>query len=148
MTLSVNVALKQYYIAIYTRIKLSVFSLLDILAGRKDRSGLIGQVMVNGEPQPRNFKCISGYVVQVSAQCHDHPIYLVVLNTGPTGHPLIIHSSTLKKFTSCGIDVSIKGHKLSSQVYFPPRKLSLREYMLLPALVVTDLSIKTALLPG
>jgi hypothetical protein len=43
----------------------SVFSLLDILAGRKDQSGLVGQVMVNGEHQPSNFKCISGYVVQV-----------------------------------------------------------------------------------
>ena len=42
------------------------YSLLDILAGRKDRSGLVGQVMVNGEHQPSNFKCISGYVVQVS----------------------------------------------------------------------------------
>ena len=42
------------------------YSLLDILAGRKDRSGLVGQVMINGEHQPRNFKCISGYVVQVS----------------------------------------------------------------------------------
>ena len=40
--------------------------LLDILAGRKDKSGLTGQVLVNGQPQPNNFKCISGYVVQVS----------------------------------------------------------------------------------
>ena len=39
--------------------------LLDILAGRKDRSGLTGNVLVNGQQQPANFKCVSGYVVQV-----------------------------------------------------------------------------------
>ena len=50
---------------------LHFYSLLDILAGRKDRSGLVGQVMVNGEHQPRNFKCISGYVVQVSDKGRD-----------------------------------------------------------------------------
>ena len=50
----------------------SVFSLLDILAGRKDKSGLTGQVMVNGEQQPSNFKCISGYVVQVSDLKYHH----------------------------------------------------------------------------
>ena len=43
----------------------SIFRLLDILAGRKDKSGLRGQVLVNGQQQPSNFKCISGYVVQV-----------------------------------------------------------------------------------
>ena len=41
------------------------FSLLDILAGRKNKKGLQGTVLVNGEPQPRDFKCMSGYVVQV-----------------------------------------------------------------------------------
>ena len=41
-------------------------SLLDILAGRKGKSGISGQVLINGEAQPDNFKCISGYVVQVS----------------------------------------------------------------------------------
>ena len=40
--------------------------LLDILAGRKNKSGLTGRVLVNGQPQPTNFKCISGYVVQVN----------------------------------------------------------------------------------
>ncbi|CAH8630319.1 unnamed protein product [Dicrocoelium dendriticum] len=39
-------------------------SLLDILAGRKDPRFLSGQVLVDGYPQPKNFKCISGYVVQ------------------------------------------------------------------------------------
>ncbi|KAG5446220.1 ATP-binding cassette sub- G member 2 [Clonorchis sinensis] len=39
-------------------------SLLDVLAGRKDPRFLSGQVLVDGVPQPKNFKCISGYVVQ------------------------------------------------------------------------------------
>ncbi|XP_044284708.1 broad substrate specificity ATP-binding cassette transporter ABCG2-like isoform X1 [Varanus komodoensis] len=39
-------------------------SLLDILAARKDPHGLSGEVLINGAPQPANFKCISGYVVQ------------------------------------------------------------------------------------
>ncbi|XP_007437212.1 ATP-binding cassette sub-family G member 2-like [Python bivittatus] len=39
-------------------------SLLDILAARKDPHGLTGDVFINGAPQPANFKCISGYVVQ------------------------------------------------------------------------------------
>ncbi|EMP29345.1 ATP-binding cassette sub-family G member 2 [Chelonia mydas] len=38
--------------------------LLDILAARKDPHGLSGDVLINGTPQPANFKCISGYVVQ------------------------------------------------------------------------------------
>lgn len=41
-------------------------SLLDILAARKDPRGLSGDILINGAPQPANFKCISGYVVQVS----------------------------------------------------------------------------------
>ena len=41
------------------------FSLLDILAGRKNKKGLQGTVLINGEDQSRNFKYISGYVVQV-----------------------------------------------------------------------------------
>ncbi|NXC73059.1 ABCG2 protein, partial [Anhinga anhinga] len=39
-------------------------SLLDILAARKDPNGLCGDVLINGAPQPANFKCTSGYVVQ------------------------------------------------------------------------------------
>ncbi|MBN3295871.1 ABCG2 protein, partial [Amia calva] len=38
--------------------------LLDVLAGRKDPAGLSGDVLIDGAPQPANFKCISGYVVQ------------------------------------------------------------------------------------
>jgi len=39
-------------------------SLLDILAGRKDPKGLSGKVLINGGPLPKNFKRISGYVIQ------------------------------------------------------------------------------------
>ncbi|XP_043917293.1 broad substrate specificity ATP-binding cassette transporter ABCG2 [Protopterus annectens] len=39
-------------------------SLLDILAARKNPKGLSGDVLIDGAPQPPNFKCISGYVVQ------------------------------------------------------------------------------------
>ncbi|KAM8971160.1 broad substrate specificity ATP-binding cassette transporter ABCG2 isoform X1 [Sarcophilus harrisii] len=39
-------------------------SLLDVLAARKDPQGLSGHVLLNGAPQPANFKCNSGYVVQ------------------------------------------------------------------------------------
>uniref|UniRef100_A0A8C0IIM5 Broad substrate specificity ATP-binding cassette transporter ABCG2 n=1 Tax=Bubo bubo TaxID=30461 RepID=A0A8C0IIM5_BUBBB len=39
-------------------------SLLDILAARKDPHGLYGDILINGAPQPANFKCTSGYVVQ------------------------------------------------------------------------------------
>lgn len=39
---------------------------LDILAARKDPSGVSGEVLVDRAPQPPNFKCLSGYVVQVS----------------------------------------------------------------------------------
>ncbi|NXT00749.1 ABCG2 protein, partial [Jacana jacana] len=39
-------------------------SLLDILAARKDPYGLSGDILINGVPQPANFKYTSGYVVQ------------------------------------------------------------------------------------
>lgn len=39
-------------------------SLLDILAGRKDMTGLSGDLLINGGPPPENFKCMVGYVVQ------------------------------------------------------------------------------------
>lgn len=39
---------------------------LDVLAARKDPAGLSGEVLIDGAPQPPNFKCLSGYVVQVS----------------------------------------------------------------------------------
>ena len=44
-------------------------SLLDVLADRKDRRWLSGHVLINGEKQPHNFKCASGYVVQVCGVC-------------------------------------------------------------------------------
>jgi hypothetical protein len=40
--------------------------LLDVLAARKDLHGLYGDDFLNGAPRPANFKCNSGYVVQVS----------------------------------------------------------------------------------
>ncbi|CAD5118398.1 DgyrCDS7102 [Dimorphilus gyrociliatus] len=39
-------------------------SLLDVLAGRKAKEGLSGTILVDGNLQPDNFKCMSGYVVQ------------------------------------------------------------------------------------
>ena len=42
------------------------YRLLDVLAARKDPRGLSGDVLINGAPRPANFKCNSGYVVQVS----------------------------------------------------------------------------------
>uniref|UniRef100_A0A4W5QYL9 ATP-binding cassette, sub-family G (WHITE), member 2a n=1 Tax=Hucho hucho TaxID=62062 RepID=A0A4W5QYL9_9TELE len=41
-----------------------VCSFLDVLAARKDPAGLSGEVLIDGAPQPPNFKCLSGYVVQ------------------------------------------------------------------------------------
>ncbi|XP_076697439.2 broad substrate specificity ATP-binding cassette transporter ABCG2-like [Callospermophilus lateralis] len=38
--------------------------LLNILAARRDASGLSGDVLINGAPQSDNFKCNLGYVVQ------------------------------------------------------------------------------------
>ncbi|KAM9476978.1 broad substrate specificity ATP-binding cassette transporter ABCG2-like [Clarias gariepinus] len=39
-------------------------SFLDVLAARKNPSGLSGEVLIDGAPQPSNYKCLSGYVVQ------------------------------------------------------------------------------------
>ncbi|PIK50797.1 putative ATP-binding cassette sub-family G member 2 isoform X2 [Apostichopus japonicus] len=38
--------------------------LLDVLAARKEPKGLTGQVLIDGKPLPKNFRLISGYVVQ------------------------------------------------------------------------------------
>lgn len=38
--------------------------MLDVLAGRKEPKGLSGSVLVDGRRQPKNFKCMTGYVVQ------------------------------------------------------------------------------------
>uniref|UniRef100_A0A673K4R8 ATP-binding cassette sub-family G member 2-like n=1 Tax=Sinocyclocheilus rhinocerous TaxID=307959 RepID=A0A673K4R8_9TELE len=40
-------------------------SFLDVLAARKDPAGLSGEVLIDGAPQPPNFKCLSGYVDDV-----------------------------------------------------------------------------------
>ena len=45
------------------------FRLLDTLAGRKDPSGLNGDLLIDGHLQPKNFKCMTGYVVQVKKYC-------------------------------------------------------------------------------
>ena len=37
-----------------------------MLAGRKDKKYLTGYVLVNGRRQPKKFRLISGYVVQVN----------------------------------------------------------------------------------
>uniref|UniRef100_A0A674NIN4 ABC-type xenobiotic transporter n=1 Tax=Takifugu rubripes TaxID=31033 RepID=A0A674NIN4_TAKRU len=42
----------------------SKIPVVDILAARKDPAGLSGEVLVDRAPQPPNFKCLSGYVVQ------------------------------------------------------------------------------------
>ncbi|XP_033741263.1 broad substrate specificity ATP-binding cassette transporter ABCG2-like isoform X2 [Pecten maximus] len=39
-------------------------SLLDVLAGRKDPTGLTGDILIDGAPPPDNYKCMVGYVVQ------------------------------------------------------------------------------------
>ena len=46
-----------------------VHSLLDILADRKGGGGITGDIIVNGEPRPRNFRYASGYVPQVRLMC-------------------------------------------------------------------------------
>ena len=42
------------------------FSLLDLLADRKDKAGKSGEVLINGHKRQTNFKTAVGYVVQVS----------------------------------------------------------------------------------
>ncbi|KAH9500745.1 ATP-binding cassette sub- G member 2 [Bulinus truncatus] len=39
-------------------------SFLDVLAGRKEPSGVSGHLLLDGKPVPENFKCMVGYVVQ------------------------------------------------------------------------------------
>ena len=47
-------------------VSLSPIRLLDVLAGRKDPRGLSGHLLIDGGLPPDNFKCMVGYVVQVS----------------------------------------------------------------------------------
>ena len=39
--------------------------LLDVLAGRTETKGIEGHVLIDGLKPPKNFKCMTGYVVQV-----------------------------------------------------------------------------------
>ena len=51
-----------------------------MLAARKDPIGLSGSVLIDGATQPKNFKCKSGYVTQVShfvSLQHDYFIFLL-----------------------------------------------------------------------
>ena len=41
------------------------FRLLDILAGRIESKVVTGDVLINGERQPKQFRLMSGFVVQV-----------------------------------------------------------------------------------
>lgn len=41
-----------------------IYRLLDVLAGRKEKQGLSGTILIDGREQPENFKCMSGYVLQ------------------------------------------------------------------------------------
>ena len=41
------------------------YSLLDIISGRKVKGGVTGDVVINNEFIPENFRCASGYVTQV-----------------------------------------------------------------------------------
>ena len=43
------------------------------MADHKGKKGVSGTVLVNGKRLPRNFKCISGYVVQV-IRVHMHTL--------------------------------------------------------------------------
>jgi len=45
-------------------------SLLDVLAKRCEEKGLSGEILVDGRRRPKNFKCITGYVVQVCYHPH------------------------------------------------------------------------------
>jgi len=40
--------------------------LIDVLAMRCEEKGISGQILVDGQKRPKYFKCVTGYVVQVS----------------------------------------------------------------------------------
>ena len=46
-----------------------------MLAGRKNPEGLSGSILVDGGKQPKNFKCMTGYVVQVRELRYDRLRY-------------------------------------------------------------------------
>ena len=43
-----------------------VYSLLDVLSGCTEPSSVKGTVLVDGQRRPKNFKFMTGYVVQVT----------------------------------------------------------------------------------
>jgi len=46
-----------------------------VLAGRTERKGVSGYLLVDGHDQPHNFKCMTGYVVQVdTTHCRSNTI--------------------------------------------------------------------------
>ena len=47
-----------------------------MLAGRKNPEGLSGSILVDGGKQPKNFKCMTGYVVQVRELRYDNILML------------------------------------------------------------------------
>ena len=51
-------------------------SLLDTISGRKVKSGVTGNVVINGELIPENFRCASGYVTQVKSESMFIAIYI------------------------------------------------------------------------
>ena len=55
------------------------FRLLDVLAGRKEPKDVLGDVLLDGSPPPDNFKCMVGYVVQVSCGVLYLPVCLYPL---------------------------------------------------------------------
>lgn len=65
--------------------------LLDVLAGRKDKIGLSGHVLVDGATQPVNFKCMSGYVIQVR--------FVVVISINRNGFNFVNRNP--KKMKAC-----------------------------------------------
>ena len=61
------------------------FRLLDVLADRKAKKGLSGNILINGKRQPHNFKYASAYVVQVSQLCQTKHMQLNPLYMGDIG---------------------------------------------------------------
>jgi len=54
-----------HYVSTLIGYILATFSLLDIISGRKEKRGITGNIIINGEFIPENFRCASGYVTQV-----------------------------------------------------------------------------------
>ncbi len=65
---------------------LDFFRLLDILAARKDPRGLEGTILIDGKPQPANFKCMCGYVSQVGSQKTKSSLNYTPVNTNHKVH--------------------------------------------------------------